>query len=169
MYWGLMRLKSRRSFLQDVFRNPNNDTTIHFTVRLAMATKRSKCRLLVTHTTRTDQGGGGTATTAGSMPKWFQPETHVGVNEDPVSDKEKVLLEAWTKIGTDEDPARMQEVSNRDRFIAARLINETNDKGEEVFDEQRASFAEFLRNYMVFDAVGVPSPEIMYPLVEGHR
>lgn len=100
---------------------------------------------------------------------WCQPGKQTGVMEDAVSDKEKVLLEEWTKIGTDDDPAKKQQDTYRNKFVKLRQhINETNDKGEEIHDEKRASFADFLRKNMIFTAAGVPSSGTMYPPL-GHQ
>jgi len=180
MYWWFLGLNSRRSALENVLRLPTECMTIHVTVRLAMAAKRNKCRLLETRSTKvfseavtqepvpaengTALEGNGLAPVMSSRVRWCLPGKQTGTLEDAVSADEKMLLEMWTKIGTAEEPSQMQAITDRSRFVQLRQhINEAGVNGEDIRDQSRASFAEFLRKDLQFADTGLPSPKRMYP------
>jgi hypothetical protein len=179
MHWWLLGLKSRRLSLEEALRNPTDNMTVHFTVRLAMAAKRNNCKLLETRVTKvlpvvpeqdvllvenaTAEDEGETAA-EGLLVRWCLRGKQTGALEDTVSADERVLLETWTKIGTNEDPSIMQAITDRSKFVKLRYrINETNANGIEIHDQNRASFAGFLRNSMQFTATGLPSPGMTCP------
>jgi len=180
MYWWFFGLKSRRSLLEGALRNPTDSMTIHFTVRLAMAAKRNQCRLLETPATRlfqvvvdgdpqpdedTATGDGDRATAAESLlVRWCLPEMQTGAPEDAVSDNEMELLVAWTNIGTANDPLKLLGPTDKKAFVERRRhLNETDAKGEDIYDRNRASFALFLRENMRFTDTGPPSADRMCP------
>lgn len=156
--------------------------SIHFTVRLAMAAKRNRCRLLEACETklfstslRHDQppianaaarGEDGLETTESFLMKWCLPGKETGMPEDAVSNYERVLLETWTKIGTANDPSIGLGMTDRTEFIMRRrYINERIENGVESLHRDMDSFSTFLSKDMQFTGHNeLPSPSTKWPL-----
>jgi hypothetical protein len=141
--------------------------SIHFTVRLSMAAKRNRCRLLEACETKLFTAVDSAATggecvsedAPSSLMRWCLPGKETGALEDVVPLHERVLLETWTKIGT-ADPSIQLNTTDRTEFIERRRhINEKIENGVDVLDVDRNLFATFLSKDMPFtNHTEPPSP-----------